>query len=75
MKNQMIVWFLLLCREDLNMDNINSRLNRIAEHYNLNSYSDFSKRTGIKHQTVSNYLKGKQKPDADKLAMIIIAWN
>ena len=57
------------------MDNINARLNKIAEYYNLNSYSDFSKRTGIKHQTVSNYLKGKQKPDADKLAMIIIAFD
>ena len=57
------------------MESINSRLNEIAKHYNLNSYADFSKRTGISHQTTSNYLKGRQKPDADRLAMIIESFD
>ncbi len=52
------------------MHNINERLKQIAEHYGLNRYADFAKKTGLKHQTVSNYLKGKQKPDVDRLAII-----
>ena len=52
------------------MNDINKRLQQIAEHYGLSKYADFAKKTGLKHQTVSNYLKGKQKPDVEKLAII-----
>ena len=52
------------------MSELSERLNKIAEYYNLNNYSDFAKKTGLSHQTASNYLKGKQKPDAEKLAKI-----
>ena len=52
------------------MGDICSRLNDIAKHYNLSKYSDFAKTTGLSHQSASNYLKGKQKPDIDKLSII-----
>lgn len=52
------------------MQEINTRIKQIAEYYGLSRYADFAKKTGLKHQTVSNYLKGKQKPDVDRLALI-----
>ena len=53
------------------MDNLTGRLNEIARHYGLTKYSEFAKKTGFSHQTASNYLKGKQNPDAMKLSLII----
>ena len=53
------------------MHEINKRLRQIAEYYGLSRYADFAKKTGLKHQTVSNYLKGKQKPDVDRLTLIM----
>ena len=52
------------------MNEVNQRISQIADYYNIKSYADFAQRTGLNHQTVSNYLKGKQKPDIDKLAQI-----
>ncbi len=54
---------------------ITKRLNDIFDYYNMNKYSDFSERTGLSHQVCSNYLKGKQKPDAEKLSVIINAFK
>lgn len=52
------------------MGTINERLKAVADYYGLNRYSEFAEKTGLPHQTVSNYLKGKQKPDVDKLSII-----
>lgn len=52
------------------METINDRLKSIADYYGLSKYADFANRTGLPHQTISNYLKGKQKPDIDRLAII-----
>ncbi|MDM1396095.1 helix-turn-helix domain-containing protein [Myroides odoratimimus] len=52
------------------MNEVNQRISQIADYYNIKSYADFAQRTGLNHQTVSNYLKGKQKPDIDKLSQI-----
>jgi transcriptional regulator with XRE-family HTH domain len=57
------------------MVDINDRLKKIYDHYNFKSYAEFSKKTNISHQNASNYLKGKQKPDADKLALIVQAFD
>ncbi len=57
------------------MGNINSRLNQISDYYNFKSYSEFAAKAGINHQTASNYLKGKQKPDAEKLSIIIQSFD
>lgn len=57
------------------MSNINNRLNLIKEHYGINSYAEFAKHTGLSHQSSSNYLKGKQKPDIEKLAVIIQSFD
>lgn len=52
------------------MSNISDRLNLIKDYYKIKSYAEFAKHTGLSHQSASNYLKGKQKPDIEKLAMI-----
>jgi phage repressor protein C with HTH and peptisase S24 domain len=52
------------------MKDINIRLREIAKYYGLVSYAKFAESTGLSHQTASNYLKGKQKPDIDKLSQI-----
>lgn len=52
------------------MEEINKRLNEIAEYYGLFTYAKFAAKTGLSHQTISNYLKGKQKPDVEKLSAI-----
>lgn len=52
------------------MHELNNRIILIAKHFGLEKYSDFAKKTGLSHQTVSNYMKGKQKPDAEKLGKI-----
>jgi transcriptional regulator with XRE-family HTH domain len=57
------------------MEDINDRLKKIYDHYNFKSYAEFSKKTNISHQNASNYLKGKQKPDADKLSLIVQAFD
>lgn len=56
------------------MDDITTRLNHIAQKHKLDSFANFSRKTGLSHQTASNYLKGKQKPDLDNLAKIILAF-
>lgn len=57
------------------MEDINHRLKKIYDHYHFKSYAEFSKKTNISHQNASNYLKGKQKPDADKLSLIVQAFD
>ena len=52
------------------MNKINERLQQMAEYYGLKRYADFARKTGLSHQTASNYLKGKQKPDIEKLILI-----
>jgi transcriptional regulator with XRE-family HTH domain len=57
------------------MEDINDRLKKIYNHYHFKSIAQFARKTGISHQNASNYLKGKQKPDADKLALIVQVFN
>lgn len=52
------------------MKTINDRIRTVAKYYGITSFAKFAKRTGLSHQTASNYLKGKQKPDIDKLSKI-----
>jgi len=52
------------------MESVNDRIWQIADYYGLRRYVDFAEKTGLSHQTVSNYLKGKQKSDVEKLAKI-----
>lgn len=51
------------------MNDFFSRFTQFTEYYGVNKASELSKKTGLQHQTVSNYLKGR-KPDADSLAII-----
>lgn len=51
-------------------ENISSRLKKIFEYKGFKKYSEFADFTGLSHQTASNYIKGKQKPDVEKLAII-----
>ena len=51
------------------------RLNQIFKHYKMSKYSEFAEKTGLSHQVSSNYLKGKQKPDAEKLSKIIQSFD
>ncbi|WP_394749572.1 helix-turn-helix domain-containing protein [Spongiimicrobium salis] len=57
------------------MNNLTDRLNALAGHFNVPKYADFARKTGLSHQSASNYLKGKQKPDADKLSIIIQSFD
>ncbi|CAL2108634.1 hypothetical protein T190115A13A_80209 [Tenacibaculum sp. 190524A02b] len=57
------------------MSTINDRIKQIFDFYNFKSYAGFAKFIGISHQTASNYLKGKQKPDVDKLSQIIQSFD
>lgn len=52
------------------MGDINSRLAEYAEKYGVNKPSVFAEKTGFNHQTASNYLNGRRKPNADALAEI-----
>lgn len=53
---------------------ITKRINEIVEHYGIKSYAEFSKKLDITHQSASNYLKGKQKPDVDNLSKILVSF-
>jgi len=57
------------------MSNISDRLNLIKEYYKINSYAEFAKYTGLSHQSASNYLKGRQNPDVEKLAIIVKSFD
>lgn len=57
------------------MNGINERILELYNYKRLNKYSEFAELTGLSHQTVSNYLKGKQKPDVDKLAIILQSFD
>lgn len=52
------------------MESINERILKIYKDKGFRKYSEFAEITGLNHQTVSNYLKGKQKPDVEKLSII-----
>lgn len=54
---------------------LTERLNKIFKHYNMTKYSEFAEKTGLSHQVSSNYLKGKQKPDAERLIQIIQSFD
>lgn len=54
---------------------LTERLNKIFKHYGMRKYSEFAEKTGLSHQVSSNYLKGKQKPDAEKLSIIIQSFD
>ncbi|MBC6997413.1 helix-turn-helix transcriptional regulator [Cytophaga sp. FL35] len=58
----------------LKKSSICDRVRMIYDFKGFQQYSQFSKVTGILEQTVSNYLKGKQKPDAEKMEIIIRAF-
>ena len=57
------------------MEGLTDRLNQIFKHYKMSKYSEFAEKTGLSHQVSSNYLKGKQKPDAKKLGMIVQSFD
>lgn len=52
------------------MESVNERILKIYNDKGFRKYSEFAEKTGLSHQTVSNYLKGKQKPDVEKLSII-----
>jgi len=49
---------------------ISKRIKQIFDYKGFSKYSEFAEATGLSHQVASNYIKGKQKPDPDKLAKI-----
>jgi len=49
---------------------ISERIKQIFDYKKFRRYSEFAESTGLSHQVASNYIKGKQKPDPDKLAQI-----
>lgn len=53
------------------MSDIFFRLNKVAEYHGIKKPSEFSKKTGISHQSASNYLKGERTPTAEALSMIV----
>jgi len=52
------------------MGDINSRLAKYAEKHDVSKASVFAEKTGFNHQTASNYLNGRRKPNAEALAQI-----
>lgn len=49
---------------------ISERLQRIQDFYGIKNMSEFARKAGLLNQTASNYLKGTQKPDIEKLSQI-----
>jgi len=49
---------------------ITSRIKQIFDYKGFSKYSEFAEATGLSHQVASNYIKGRQKPDPEKLAII-----
>lgn len=63
--------------EALNLSKKSSICDRVRMIYDFKGfqqYSQFAKVTGLLDQTASNYIKGKQKPDAEKMEIIITAF-
>ena len=52
-------------------ETINDRIKKIYDYKGFSTYSDFARVTGLIQQTASNYIKGNQRPDVDKMALII----
>lgn len=52
------------------MNEFSERLKQVFDYKGFTKYSEFAEKTGIGHQTVSNYLKGNRKPDAEQLKKI-----
>lgn len=52
------------------MNEFSERINQIAEHYGVKRPADLAKRTGLSHQTASNYLGGNRIPSVDSLKVI-----
>ncbi|MEM1337812.1 MAG: S24 family peptidase [Bacteroidota bacterium] len=50
--------------------NITDRIKQIFDYKGFTKYSEFAEATGLSHQVASNYIKGRQKPDPEKLAII-----
>lgn len=57
------------------MSTINERIRAIAAYYDINSYAEFARITDLGHQVVSNYFKGRQRPDVRKLSKIQEAFD
>ncbi len=49
---------------------ISERIKQIFDYKGFSKYSEFADATGLSHQVASNYIKGKQKPDPEKLGII-----
>jgi len=52
------------------MEEISKRLFELAKYYRVERAADFAKKTGLPHQTSSNYLKGDRVPTIDALLKI-----
>ncbi|PKA98439.1 helix-turn-helix protein [Flavobacteriaceae bacterium MAR_2009_75] len=56
-------------------ESISDRILKIYEYKGFHQYSQFAKATGLIDQTAANYIKGKQKPDSEKMEKIIRAFE
>lgn len=52
------------------MSDIFLTLNQVAEYYGVKKPSEFAKKTGLSHQSSSNYLKGERRPTVEALSKI-----
>lgn len=57
------------------MNEFSERLIQVFDYYKFKTTAEFASKTGLSHQTATNYLEGKRKPDASKLKSIIQALN
>lgn len=57
------------------MNEVNIRIKELFDYKGFKSYSKFAQVTGLGHQTASNYIKGTQKPDVEKLSQIIQSFD
>jgi len=57
------------------MNEVNKRIKELFDSKGFKSYSKFAQATGLGHQTASNYIKGTQKPDVEKLSQIIQSFD
>ena len=56
-------------------ENISTRIKELYDYKRFTAFSQFADHVGLQHQTASNYVKGKQKPDAEKVALILKSFD
>lgn len=57
------------------MDNINDRILLICKKFNISKASELAKILDITHQSATNYIKGKQKPNYKALQKIKLKFD